>query len=502
MKKSSESRIGFIKKTVFWRNLLLFILMISLIPLLIIAKYNHSCIDDFSYGIFVHQTWTQSHNLLEVVKTIGKTVLSFNKTWQGTYSAIVLFTIQPAVWGEQYYFLTTYILLAFLLIGIFVFFRSWIGKGLHRNDIADIVACCVSILFIQMVPVPVESLFWWNGASFYIIWNALMLIQISRFLVVTQRRKCSISQCIIMSVLGILLAGANFITALLTVEISVLFFAYCIYTRNSWKQAAIVLLVTLVGFAISVFAPGNAVRQQHFETVPPLLAIIKSFLYAYRWAITWTPDMLLIILLFCLPFAIGLHCGTEAKKMQFPLWVKLALLICLFTSTFTPTIYAGNVIGPERAQNMRFLLWIIVCFISEFIIVEHAANWVKQNKHKSIIEDLQVSFSPKKVVFLTVALMVIIGLSGMRSYYFKKFECFTSISAVHSLINGDAQEYDRIADERMQLLLSDEPRVILQPFTEKPFVLFFNDITDDPSDWTNRAMAAYYNKESVAVKSD
>ena len=499
MRKDTCEKLGFVKKTTVWRNLLLVLLFVSLIPLLIIAQYNHSCADDFSYGIYVHQTWNQTHNLFDVAKTIAKTVSEFNQIWQGTYSAIVLFTLEPAVWGEQFYFLTTYILVTFLLLGVFTFFRSWIGQTYGRKDIADIVACCVSIAFIQMVPMPVESLYWWNGASFYIIWNSLMLVQISRFFVVSQTQKCSPLQCVIMSGLGVLLAGANYITALLTIEITVLFLVYCICTRNRWKQVAIILIVTFIGFIISVTAPGNAIRQQQYETVHPLLAIINSFLYAYRWAITWTPDTLILLLALCLPFAIGMQRNAKVQNATIPLWLKLTLIICLFVSTFTPTIYSGNGIGPERAQNMRFLLWVIVCFVSEFLIVQHAAIWLRKRGQVSILENMNDWFTPRRAALLVSVFLLIAFLSGMRSYHFKKYECFTSVAATYSLLNGEAKEYDRIADQRMQALLSKEPNIVLQPFLVRPFLLYFNDITDDPNDLSNKAMAVYYGKESIAT---
>lgn len=499
MKTKQKRWIEYIEEPLFWRNLLLILLVLSIVPLLVLAKYNHSCADDFSYGIGVHQAWTQTHSLLEVLKAIGNTVHVISKTWQGTYSAIVLFTVQPAVWGEQFYSLTTFIVIAFLLWGVFSFFRSWIGKSYGSKHIADIVSCCVLILFLQLVPTPVESLFWWNGASFYMIWNALMLVQLSCFLTVTREKKCSILQCIVMSVLGILLAGSNYITALLTLEITVIFLGYCIYSRNSWKQAAIVLAVTLIGFIISVTAPGNAMRQQQYTTMNPILAIAESFLYAYRWAITWTSDTLILVLLFCLPFAIGIQINANAKTPRIPLWIKLALLTGLFASTFTPTLYSGNVIGPERAQNMRFLLWVLLCFVSEFLIAEHAINWIRKKSHGSILVDLQAWFSPKKAILLFGVLAIAMFLSGMRGYYFDQFECFTSVSAVHSLVNGEAQEYDRIADARMQQLLGDETNIVLPPFTKKPYLLYFNDVTDDPNDPNNIAMAGYYGKDSVVV---
>jgi hypothetical protein len=76
----------------------------------------------------------------------------------------------------------------------------------------------------------------------------------------------------------------------------------------------------------------------------------------------------------------------------------------------------------------------------------------------------------------------------------------TSVFAVYDLRDGDAEEYDRVADERERLLLSDETNIGLPPFTKKPHLLFFNDVTTDPSDLSNVAMAAYYSKESILVQ--
>lgn len=41
--------------------------------------------------------------------------------WQGSYAAIALFAIQPAVFGEQYYFLTTFILISIFIFSTFYF---------------------------------------------------------------------------------------------------------------------------------------------------------------------------------------------------------------------------------------------------------------------------------------------------------------------------------------------------------------------------------------------
>ena len=486
-----------IRKPALWRILLICVLIATLLPIMIISQYNHSCADDYSYGERVKDTLARTHNPIEIGKAVVSTVISTYKSWQGTYSAIVLFTLQPAVWGEQYYVLSAYLIIAVLLWGVFSFFRAWIGRGYGRNDIADILSCCVSILFLQLLPSPVQGIFWWNGASYYTIWNALMLIQTSRFFRFAQTQRLTFVQCAISALLGFLLTGSNFVTMLLTLEVSVLFLAYCIYTRKCWKQASVILLFTLAGFIISVSAPGNAVRQQGFTSLPPMVAIVKSFLNAYEWAVAWSPLMLLAILAFFLPFAFHLHSTAREHKSRIPLWLKLVILIGLFVSSFTPTIFVGDDVGAERVQNLRFLLWVVICFMSEVLLVEQVVLWMKKNNLAHLLERWHHWFTLKRTLLALCAFAMVVCFAGVRRYQTHKFNCFTSVSAMYSLYRGEAQEYDAIADQRQPILLSDEKDIVLPPYERLPFVLYCDDVTSDPTNWKNDAAARYFGKKSV-----
>lgn len=79
----------------------------------------------------------------------------------------------------------------------------------------------------------------------------------------------------------------------------------------------------------------------------------------------------------------------------------------------------------------------------------------------------------------------------------------TSLSAVNSLRYGYAQTYYSEYLERLTVLEDDSVKdVYFEPFTFYPYLLFFGDITDDPNDWTNRAMSSYYGKDSVTLLTD
>ena len=76
----------------------------------------------------------------------------------------------------------------------------------------------------------------------------------------------------------------------------------------------------------------------------------------------------------------------------------------------------------------------------------------------------------------------------------------TSWSAFNSLRTGEAKLYFQEHQERLTVLEDDTIKdVYFEPYTSAPYLLFFGDITDDPDDWVNRGLAAFYNKNTVTL---
>ena len=77
----------------------------------------------------------------------------------------------------------------------------------------------------------------------------------------------------------------------------------------------------------------------------------------------------------------------------------------------------------------------------------------------------------------------------------------TAVSAYHSLVRGEARQYYEENQKRLEILKDERIQdVELEPFTVKPYVLFFGDIVQNPEDWVNQHMADYYDKNSVRLK--
>ena len=79
---------------------------------------------------------------------------------------------------------------------------------------------------------------------------------------------------------------------------------------------------------------------------------------------------------------------------------------------------------------------------------------------------------------------------------------FTASSAVTDLANGSARVYGTQRRERMELYLSGETDVVVEPLSARPALLYFSDIKPDPQDWENGGLCRFYGIDSVRVKEE
>ena len=201
-----------IKRETFWRWLLIAALLICVIPLLWIAVYNHSSADDYSYGCLARWAWTDTHNLFRVFAAAGEKIKNTYLNWQGSYSAVALFALQPSIWGEEFYGCTTVIVLGLLLVGTFFFCRKTVTILGGKRITGDLIALVLTLLSIEFLPSPVEGFFWWNGSVYYVVFYALFLIETSLLMEVVQKDQCRAGRLAVLCILGVFLAGGNYIT--------------------------------------------------------------------------------------------------------------------------------------------------------------------------------------------------------------------------------------------------------------------------------------------------
>ncbi len=183
--KLRDNRIN--EKHLFYLSLSALILL--LIPMLIIAFYDVPSVDDFGYGLAPHQTWLESHSIFLVLQTVVQQIKHVYHTWQGSFFSIFLFSLQPGVFNERFYFLTPFIMLASLCGGTVFFLKVVLGDLLGASIYQrGIVTVMVLAACLEFCPNPAQAFYWYNGSVYYTFTSGLSLILFGELLSVFGRK--------------------------------------------------------------------------------------------------------------------------------------------------------------------------------------------------------------------------------------------------------------------------------------------------------------------------
>ena len=158
-----------------WKWALLAVLCICMVPLVILAAYCYPCADDFRFGLYPHLAFEQTGSVWAALAGAAREVCETYFDWQGTFSAVFLFALQPAVFGEGFYWLCPAVMFSALFWGAARMFRA--GAKLFCMPRGTAVLACLAYLLLctQLVQSPAQAFYWWNGAVYYVFFYALML---------------------------------------------------------------------------------------------------------------------------------------------------------------------------------------------------------------------------------------------------------------------------------------------------------------------------------------
>lgn len=465
------------------------VLVLTTLPLLYIARYDHSSADDYSYGNLTHQVWEETHSPVKVLGAAFETAHSFWYTYQGPFASAFFMSMQPAVISERLYGLTAWLMLGMLIAGHFLFFKVLLGDYLGAKPIHHVtISAAFLVLCIQTMPDPVEAYYWYVGSVHYIFMYACMLFLLSALLLYlkSESRIVRILLLVLSCLLGLICGGSNFVTTLQTPILLCYFGGFCIYYRC--KKALPCLLpfaCNLIGVYFNVTAPGNTVRQGETSPLSPVTAIYDSFTYAVTYFKEWTNIYFLLLILFLLP-VIWHFVSRGSKKYPLP-GLVIALSFCAYACMFTPSAYSLGFAGYARTLN------IIQCALYLFVLLDltYLLGWLASKTHVTLSNP---SFVPRflRSWYTGIAVTVLVAL------------CFTdkdeiaSLSAINALSKGYAQSYhqenlDRIA----QLSLEGVDEVWVPNFSVEPHLLFFDNLDTDETCWKNQAVAQWFGKKVV-----
>lgn len=425
------------------------LLVLSLLPLLFLGKYNVMCIDDYDYGRRVHDVWQETGSFAASAQEAWQQNMDFYQEWQGTYISCFLMGMCPMNFNYYIAWVVPIVMIGLFASSSFVLGRHILVRWLGCEKTgASLIMALVLFVFYQVIEAPFEGIYWYNGSTHYVLMQSLwfFLLTLCAGSLMTETKGRAGACCAAATVLSVIVAGGNLVTNLQAEILLAFLVAYAFFQkRDRVAYAVIPFLTATAGFLVNVLAPGNIKRGNidMDEGYSAVKAIALSFYNTAVFAIRWMPVLVVLLWLALLPL-LWKYMKASKEKFSHPALVT-AGAYCVISAMFTPTLYAVGMTGLSRVDNIIQMTYYLA-------VVLVTAYWLGYFSHRESVTDgaaealglfLERTGSRMSMACLLLLLAVWVLTADKNTY--------TSISALRSVAKGEAQTFYQEAMARHEI---------------------------------------------------
>ena len=524
---------------------------LTLLPILYVAPAVRATGDDLGYSAAVHQAMISGGGFAGVLSAIRSAVVGTWYSWQGTWSSVALFCLQPGILGDAWYPLTVAVSLVSILGGTWYFLNTILKRIGFASAFRWIVCFLTGVMVIQYMPYPRGGIFWWTSVAHYdISYLAAMLVMgWSLRWLDTGKKRYFLGIALLMTYLG----GAGY-PALVLVAVWVFFMIIGGMTgvlrpagpesssavptggasdaanhrdagnvpdtfsdRASGTNSAsrrrdkttivrsfllfLPLILEMVGFVISAIAPGNSNRGGEgfgfsvSNVIYTLLTCVKEgFTEGVGYFLSARP--LILVLIVIAVYAWETAPRMEVRDEKGRLRIEQPILVVLLGFGITcivraPEIYAATEVSGGVTDTYWF-----VTMTALSVCVSCVSAWVRNLKDISY-EDIENApqHTPRRsgVIVLAAALICLV-LSRYMVGATVDYTCVTFVTS------GSYDDYRMQMAEWLEILNDPEITDAELPAMndeQGPFMLMVP--TENPDDVTSTDYSNYYGKDSVIM---
>jgi len=492
---------GKINQKYVWMNMIcILVFAVVIIPLWILGYYNYPFADDWSLARITHNVVRENGRMDIFVKSIWESILLWRQKGEPRYASVLFASLQPGIWNEHYYRITTLLMtgglcIAELLLGAFLL------KAHGRENKKLILPILMPSIVIQLlcVPYPVECFYWYAGSVNYTFVFALSIILIVLFLTLLRddynkwRFAVIYTLCVI---LAVIVGGNNYATSLSTA--CILMSISCVWlfkSRKAFLRTLPITIITVAGLVVCLVAPGNLVRlNEEFggTTTGTFYAIVMSLYRTGTNIISWTTLKIILMLVLIAPFM-----WMALKKVSYKFCLPMVFTLWsfgIYATQIVATMYVDGTTGGRRMADILYFayhIWILINMgywlgwfqrkydLKNAKILMKIAIWVREHLWKWFV-----------VSGLLLAMVVVVG----------ELKTLSTYRACVWLVKGYAQDYASAWEERLELLNDDRIKeVYFEPLPGYEELVFYADFQQGEC-WVNDACEQYYNKNHVGLK--
>lgn len=493
---------------------------VVILPLLLVAQYNFPSADDWSYGREAFWALQDGAGIMTVFQLAFETMAKHYTDWEGRFMNAFFASLQPGIWGENYYGIVAWLMLGGLIGGELILFRILLGGGGRNNRLLWIpVAVPTLILQILYTPSVVESFYWYTGAVNYTFVFGLSMILTALFLKLElgalRGWRFGLTAAAA-GVLSVMVGGDNFSTSLsvflFMVSTYMLLPVFCggtpsgkpVYDGAVLRRIAgrTWYLVLLEGGSLlaCVLAPGNTSRlEKNFGggvagSLPGATygALLRSFTNLY----SWTNLKVLLMILLILPF-VWKAVGNLDYTFRYP-GVFTLVTFALYASQIAPTMYVDGTTGGGRMAAILYYschVWTVgnVCYWAGWLHKRRARRPAGSEKDSLAAGVLRRHF--------LIPYCAVVGVMLIGVIYTQDLKTLSSYKAYRDWRQGWAKQYAREWEERLTVLHDESiTEVEFAPLSVYPETILYTDLQDEEGyTWVNKACANYYGKKYVHI---
>lgn len=470
--------------------------VLSLVPIIILGKYSVMCIDDYNYGLRVHDRWIETGSFIQAVQTAWQQSMDVYQSWEGTYFSSFLWGMCPMNFYYEIAWVVPILMIGMFSVSTFLMGRHIMIKWLGADKAySSFVMFVLLFMYYQVMEAPFEGIYWYNGASHYMLMQSfcfLTLTLISAGLW-TDSRLREVVYCTVAAVMAVIVGGGNLITCLQAEIVMMLLVIYAAVKNRKKIIVAVIPFVTgSIGFLFNALAPGNSVRAEPLsaEGYSAVSSVLLSFYHAICFVVRWTPAIVIVIWMALLPVLWKMVKQSD-KSFGHPLWVTMGAF-CVFSAMFTPTLYVFGMTGYSRMDNIIQMVYYLCLIMVTTYWLGYLSHWKGNEIFCILFEKSGIRIT---AACFMIALIIFVFTGDKNTY--------TSISALRSLINGDARTFYAEAMERYDLYTDDTVTdVEIKPYSVKPALFDYEDLSEDDGYWLNLAVAEYFHKETVRIAAE
>lgn len=434
----------------------------TLIPMLVISKYNHSNQDDFWMSADAHHVWDATHSVWATIVQAWKDAVLLWQNWDGCLLSMFIGGLPPLVFHEDYYKYTFVVLAGSMMLALIVFLYVLLVR-VFKFDILHYLIICplMMFLFLNMMPSAKAAYYWWVGGINYTFFFAVFLIAQSFVLeYMVSKKKVFL---VIGSIFSFAVGLGNLLSGLVNPIILVLECAFFIMINK--KKGILFVIPTVSGIAgllCNVLAPGNLIRGgEGLFGASVFGAIWETIVASTNFIPHFYRGSMICVFVF---IAIAILDGFNKDKVNFKFPYPIAFLVLsylVYCSVFTPVIYANSAFYG-RCKNVSFGMMMFMYLINIIYIIGWAYN--KFGK----LSDIKLVKIKHLAIYPVFAIMILCVAANKKTldYY----------SAQDSLVIGQAQSFDSYVDARFDLYYDNSIKdVVVEEITWIPPIFYWDD---------------------------